>query len=152
MTLPYASAKVGFPSFSRKEEYNIQYQVHETIHALEVQQKKPKEKTPEELVPKEYHKFLKVFSKKESECMLLWKPWDHTIDLKDTFKPKKGHIIPLLPAEQEEVTVFLDDQLKKGYIHSSKSPQTSPVFFVPKKDGKKQMVQDYHYLNEHSQK
>ena len=81
--------------------------------------------------------------------MLLQKPWDHAIDLKDTFKPKKGHIIPLSPAEQEEVTVFLDDQLKKGYICPSKSLQMSPVFFVPKKDGKKQMVQDYCYLNEH---
>ena len=99
---------------------NIQYQVHETIHVLEVQQEKPKEKTPEELVPKEYHKFLKVFLKKESKCMLLQKPWDHTIDLKDTFKLKKGHIIPLSPAEQEEVMAFLDDQLKKGYIHPSK--------------------------------
>ena len=81
--------------------------------------------------------------------MLLWKPWDHTIDLKDMFNLKKGHIIPLLPAEQEEVTVFLDNQLKKGYICPSKSPQMSLVFFTPKKDGKKQMVQDYCYLNEH---
>ena len=30
-----------------------------------------------------------------------------------------------------------------------KPPHTSPVFFVPKKDGKKWMVQDYHYLNGH---
>ena len=54
--------------------------------------------------------------------MLLWKPWDHTIDLKDMFEPKKGHIISLSPAEQEEVMAFLDDQLKKGYVHPSKSP------------------------------
>ena len=73
--------------------------------------------------------------------MPLQKPWDHAIDLKDTFKPKKGHIIPLSPVEQEEVTVFLDDQLKKEYICPSKSPQMSLVFFIPKKDGKKQMVQ-----------
>jgi len=39
------------------------------------------------------------------------------------------------------------DQLRKGYIRPSKSPQTSLVFFVPKKDGKKRMVQDYRYLN-----
>ena len=81
--------------------------------------------------------------------MPLQKPWDHAIDLKDMFKLKKGHIIPLSPAEQEEVTAFLDDQLKKGYIRPYKSPQTSPVFFIPKKDGKKQMVQDYQYLNKH---
>ena len=104
---------------------------------LEAQQEKPTEKTSEELVPKEYHKFFKVFLKKESECMPLWKPWNHVIDLKDMFKLKKGHIIPLSPAEQEEVTAFLDDQLKKGYICPSKSPQTSLVFFIPKKDGKK---------------
>ena len=81
--------KVAFLASLEKEEYNIQYQVHETIRVLEAQQEKPKEKTSEELVPKEYHKFLKVFLKKESEHMLLWKPWDHAIDLKDTFKPKK---------------------------------------------------------------
>ena len=28
----------------------------------------------------------------------------------------------------------------------------SPVFFIPKKDGKNQMVQDYCYLNEHTVK
>ena len=126
------------------------YYVHETICALEAQQEsqKPKEKTPEELVLEECHKFLNVFSKKGSEWMPIQKPWDHAIDLKDTFKPKKGRIIPLLPQEQEEVTTFLDDQLKKGYIRPSKSPQTSPVFFVPKKDGKNCIVQDYRYLNE----
>ena len=114
--------KSAFLASLKKEEYNIQYQVHKTICTLEAQQEKPKENTPEELVPKEYHKFLKVFSKKECERMPLRKPWDHTIDLKDMFKPKKGHIIPLSSAEQEEVTAFLDDQLKKGYICPSKSP------------------------------
>ncbi|KIO03585.1 hypothetical protein M404DRAFT_71680, partial [Pisolithus tinctorius Marx 270] len=37
---------------------------------------KPKtDKTPEELVPKAYHECLLVFSEKESEHMLLRKPW-----------------------------------------------------------------------------
>ena len=79
--------------------------------------------------------------------MPLQKPWDHATDLKDTFEPKKDRIIPLPLQKQDEVTVFLDDQLKKGYIRPSKSPQTSPTFFVPKKDSKKHMVQDYWYLN-----
>ena len=54
------------------------------------------------------------------------------------------------PKEQKEVSEFVDEQLAKGYIHLSKSEQTSPVFFVPKKDGRKRMVQDYRYLNKHT--
>jgi len=61
--------------------------------------------------------------------------------------PKKGKIYLLSRVEREEVQEFVKDQLRKGYIRPSKSPQTSPVFFVPKKDGKKRMVQDYRYLN-----
>jgi len=49
--------------------------------------------------------------------------------------------------EQEEVQQFIDDHLRKGYIRPSKSPQTSPVFFVGKKDGRKRMVMDYRRLN-----
>ena len=49
--------------------------------------------------------------------------------------------------EREEVQEFVRDQLRKGYIRLLKSPQTSPVFFVLKKDGKKKIVQDYQYLN-----
>jgi len=41
----------------------------------------------------------------------------------------------------------VEKQLWKGYTQPSKSPQTSPVFFVGKKNGKKRMVQDYQYLN-----
>ena len=80
--------------------------------------------------------------------MPLRKPWDHGIDLKEDFPPKKGRLIPLLVDEQKEVEAFLDDQLSKGYIRPSNSQQTSPVFFVPKKDGKKRMVQDYHCLSD----
>ena len=107
-----------------------------SAHKIQVTLDKPKkvEKTAEEPVPKEYHQYLKVFSKEESERMPIRKPWDHMIELKDMFKPKKGRLIPLSHEEQEEVSAFIDDQLKKGYIRPSKSEQTSPVFFVPKKD------------------
>ena len=62
--------------------------------------------------------------------------------------PKKGKIYPLLREEREEVHKFINEQLRKGYIRPSKSPQIALVFFVGKKDQKKQMVQDYRYLNE----
>ena len=101
----------------------------------------------EEMVPRRFHKYLKVFEKKDSERMLTRKTWDHAIDLREGFIPKKGKIYPLSRVEREEVQEFVKDQLRKEYIRPSKSPQTSPVFFVPKKDGKKRMVQDYWYLN-----
>jgi len=53
-----------------------------------------------------------------------------------------------LREEREEVREFIKEQLRKGYIRPSKSPQTVLVFFVGKKNGKKRMVQNYRYLNE----
>src|SRR5438445_12768396 len=79
--------------------------------------------------------------------MPLWKPWDHSIDLKPDFIPKKGCIIPMSDKELKEISTFIKDQLAKGYIHPSKSLQTSLVFFISKKDGKKCMVTNYQYLN-----
>ena len=91
----------------------------------------------EEMVPRQFHKYLKVFEKKESERMPMRKACDHAIDLREGFVLKKGKIYPLSRIEKETVQEFVKDQLRKGYIRPSKSPQMSPVFFVPKKDGKK---------------
>jgi len=68
------------------------------------------------------------------------------------FKPKKGRIYPLSKNERKEVQNFVNDQLGKGYIRPSKSPQSLPVFFVGKKDGNKRMVMDYHNLNDQTVK
>ena len=76
------------------------------------------------------------------------KIWDYAIDTKEGFVPRKKKVYPLSREEKEEVCKFIQEQLRKEYIRPSKSPQTAPVFFVGKKDGKKRMVQDYRYLNE----
>ena len=70
------------------------------------------------------------------------------IELKERFVPRKGKVYPLSREERKEVRKFIQEQLRKEYIWPSKLPQTALVFFVGKKDGKKQMVQDYKYLNE----
>jgi len=100
------------------------------------------------MVPEKFHKWIKVFGKKQSERMPMRKVWDHAIDIKEGFVLKKGKVYPLSREEKEEVRKFIREQLRKGYIWLSKSPQMAPVFFVGKKDGKKRMVQDYRYLNE----
>ena len=84
-----------------------------------------------------------MFGKAESERMLVRKPWDHAIELKEGFVPRKGKVYSLSRDEREEMQVLVEDQLRKGYIRPSKSPQMSPVHFIAKKDEKRRMVQDY---------
>ena len=100
------------------------------------------------LVPEKFLKWIKVFGKKQSEWMPIRKVWDHVIEMKERFVPRKEKVYPLLREEREEIREFVREQLRKRYIQPSKSPQTALVFFVEKKDGKKRMVQDYRYLNE----
>ena len=92
-------------------------QALEWIHQVKVEAptKKPTH-TPEELILPCYHSYLNIFSEKAASWFPLRKPWDHAINLKDSFKPKKGQLIPLSPEEQKEVSEFVDEQLTKGYI------------------------------------
>jgi len=99
------------------------------------------------LMPEKFHRWIKVFRKRQSERIPMRKLWDHVIDMKEGFMPRKGKVYPLSREEREEVREFVREQLRKGYIWLSKSPQTVLVFFVEKKDGKKRIVQDYRYLN-----
>jgi len=70
------------------------------------------------------------------------------INIKERFVLRKGKVYLLSREERGEIHEFINEQLKKGYIRLSKSPQIALVFFVEKKDGKKRIVQDYKYLNE----
>jgi len=63
--------------------------------------------------------------------------------LKKEFVLRKEKVYPLSREERGKVREFIEEQLRKGYIRPLKLPQTVPVFFVEKKDGKKRMVQNY---------
>jgi len=106
------------------------------------------EEEAKKLVLERFYKWIKMFGKKASERMPTRKIWNHTIDMKEGFVLRKRKVYPLSREEREEVCEFIKEQLRKEYIRPSKSPQTVPVFFVGKKNGKKKMVQDYQYLNE----
>ena len=56
-------------------------------------------------------------------------------------------VYPMCPIEQKELNDFLKENLSSDRIHPSKSLMASPVFFMKKKDGKLQFVQDYQKLN-----
>jgi len=57
----------------------------------------------EEIVPKKFLKWRKVFGKVELERMPTRKIWDHAINLKEMFKPQKGRIYPLSKNKREQV-------------------------------------------------
>jgi len=63
----------------------------------------------DEMVPRWFHKYLKMFEKKDLERMPTRKVWDHVIDLREGFVPKKGKIYLLLRIEREEVQEFVKD-------------------------------------------
>ena len=50
--------------------------------------------------------------------------------------------------EEEALNQQLDEQLKAGLIVESKSRYVTPYFYIPKKDGSLQLVQDYRKLNQ----
>ena len=91
----------------------------------------------ESALPTQYLPWKEVFEQQASERFPGKRPWDHAIELKEDFKPKKGKIYPLSPLQQNTLDEWIKEQLNKGYIRPSKSPQASPFFFVEKKDAKK---------------
>jgi len=80
------------------------------------------EEEAKKLVPEKFHKWIKIFGKKQSEKMSTRKVWDHTIDTKEGFVLRKRKMYPLLREEREEMHEFINKQLRKEYIRLSKSP------------------------------
>ncbi len=109
---------------------------------------KMKKRTYEEMVPKEYRKYQRVFSKEMSHQFPPPRMWDHAIKLlPEAPKTIDCKIYPMTQGEKESLAKFIKEQLAKGYIHPSKSPYSSPFFFIKKKSGELHPVQDYRRLN-----
>ena len=117
-----------------------------TISTQLTQADKPKE-IP---IPDFCSSFTDVFSKQTYNILPPHRPFDHAIELKDSFVPKIAKVYPVNPAEKEACKTFIDEHLKTRWIKPSKSPQASPFFFIPKKDGTLRPCQDYRYLNSHT--
>ena len=114
----------------------------------EQEYKKKEVRSIEEMVPPEYQNHLRVFSEEAAGRMPESRLYDHAIELVPGARTFHSKLYPLSPNEQVELDKFLKENLAKGYIRESKSPMSSPFFFVKKKDGSLRPVQDYRRLNE----
>ena len=111
------------------------------------EQSKHKKKTIDEILPSHYQQYRHLFQDSTADQFPPSRPWDHEIKLKEGFEPKVFKTYALSPAEQEELSKFLEENLRLGRIRPSQSPMGSPFFFVAKKSGKLCPCQDYRYLN-----
>ena len=105
---------------------------------------------PKKTLLAEYAEYAQAFSKEATDHVPPSRPYDHTINLDESFIPKIGKLNPLSVKEQEAADEFIDENLRSGKIRPSKSPQASPFFFIKKKDSGLQPCQDYRYLNSHT--
>jgi len=99
-------------------------------------------------IPAKYSRHRKVFDKEKSQWLPQHTIWDHAIELNpEAPRTLPGRLLPLTQKEITEVHKFVAEHLKRGTIQESWSPYTANFFFVKKKNGKLQPVQDYHPLN-----
>ena len=105
---------------------------------------------PKPSLPPKYAPYTLIFLKEAMDHVPPSHPYDHEINLNETFTPKIGKVYSLSPKECKATKDFLDENLRTGKIHPSNSPQVSPFFFIKKKDSGLCPCQDYRYVNEHT--
>ena len=92
--------------------------------------------------------FQDVFDEREAQTLPPHRAFDCCIDLLPGASLTKGRLIPLSGPELAALRVFLDENLRKGFIRPSRSPVGAPSFFVKKKDtAQLRLVVDYKNLN-----
>ena len=74
--------------------------------------------------------------------------FDIQINLKPGSTPPWGRLITLSDADNTLLKQYINEELEKGYIVTSESPCSSPIFFVAKSDGTKRPCIDYRALNQ----
>lgn len=131
-----------------EEEERVEREVREELLGMEDEEgHRIREK-----LPKQYWKYTDLFCKSKAERLPEHSETDHAINLKPDFVPVKAKPYPLSKPQLQALEQWLEEQLCKGYIRPSKSPMSSPFFWVHKKGTTdwidSRPCQDYRKLNE----
>ena len=98
-------------------------------------------------IPRELRGFQDVFSEEEVVKLPLSGKYDHAINLNGQ-EPPYELLYNLSERELDALQTYLDDTVKKGWIHWSTSSAGAPILFIPKKDGGLRLCVDYRGLNQ----
>jgi len=150
-TKPIQIAALGGHSFRRiayKEQLTVfSLLLYEINRALEPK-KEVKQLDLVDYVPKEYHKFLPLFSEAVAKALPPHRPYDHKIPLQEGCTRPFGPLYSLFKTELQALEEWLEENLSKGFIRALSSPAASPILFAKKGDGSLCLCVDYHGLNE----
>ena len=70
----------------------------------------------QEIIPRQYHDFLKLFLKKEANKLPPHRYVDHTIEIEEGKKPLFGPLYSMSEAELRALKQDLEQNLSKGFI------------------------------------
>jgi hypothetical protein len=100
-------------------------------------------------IPDYCHDFLDIFRQKlGTQTLPPLREYDMKIDLRPSAKLAAAKLYQLSDDQQKVLLETLEREMAAGRIRPSKASYGSPMFFVPKKDGRWRMVVDYRKINE----
>ena len=106
------------------------------------------EKSLKNYVPERYHGYLDVFTEKEAIPLPPHRPWDHVVTLVPDAPPSIScKVYPLSRGEEEFQEKYIKEQEDTGLIRKSKSPYSTPVFYIREKNGSYHPIFDYRKIN-----
>ena len=101
-------------------------------------------------LPREYRKYLDVFSKDQAEVLPPHREYDCQIDLVPEAILPCCRVYALSERETQYLREYLDHYESLGFIRPSKSPAASPIFFIPKANKDLRACVDYRILNKYT--
>jgi len=98
-------------------------------------------------LPPEYHEFLDVFDRAQSNKLPPHRSYDHKIELTSDSTPPRCRAYRMSPAKLLKVKEYLNENLSKGFITPSQAPYSSPVLFALKANEDLRFCVNYRKLN-----
>jgi hypothetical protein len=95
----------------------------------------------------QYKEFQDIFEKKNADILPMHRPYNCAIDLQDGAQPSFGPIYNLSQNELSALKDYIKENLTKNFIRYSKSPISTLILFIKKKDRSLRMCVDYRGLN-----
>ena len=106
------------------------------------------EKSLKEIAQKQYHNYFNVFSEKEAIPLPPYRPWDHIVKLIPDAPPLIScKVYPLSHAEEEFQAKYIKEQEDASLIQKLKSPYSTPIFYIKKKNGSFRPIFNYWKIN-----